>query len=108
MHDKTLKLINRGHDLKCFDTCVKKLKENNIKVVVHIINGLPYETYDMMMDTVRHLNKLKIDGIKIHMLHILKNTELEKMYNKNHFHILTKEEYVKIVCDQIEELNDNI
>lgn len=108
MHDETLKLINRGHDLKCFDTCVKKLKENNIKVVVHIINGLPYETYDMMMDTVRHLNKLKIDGIKIHMLHILKNTELEKMYNKNHFHILTKEEYVKIVCDQIEELNDNI
>lgn len=61
-----------------------------------------------MMDTVRHLNKLKIDGIKIHMLHVLKNTELEKMYNKNHFHILTKEEYVKIVCDQIEELNDNI
>ena len=63
MHDKTLKLINRGHDLKCFDTCVKKLKENNIKVAVHIINGLPYETYDMMMDTVRHLNKLKIDDI---------------------------------------------
>ena len=108
MHNKTLKLINRGHDLKCFDTCVKKLKENNINVVVHIINGLPYETHDMMMSTVRHLNKLKIDGIKIHMLHILKNTKLEEMYNKTHFHILTKEEYVKIVCDQIEELNDNI
>ena len=108
MHDKTLKLINRGHDLKCFDECVKKLKDNNINVVVHIINGLPYETHDMMMDTVRHLNKLKIDGIKIHMLHILKNTKLEKLYKEDKFHILTKKEYVNIVCDQIEELNDNI
>ena len=108
MHDKTLKLINRGHDLKCFDDCVKKLKLNNINVVVHIINGLPYETSNMMMDTIKHLNKLKIDGIKIHMLHILKNTPLEKYYNKTKFHVLTKEEYISIVCNQIEELNDNI
>lgn len=108
MHDKTLKLINRGHDLECFDTCVKRLKENNINVVVHIINGLPGETYSMMMDTIKHLNKLKIDGIKIHMLHVLKNTALEKYYNKTNFHLLTKEEYVNIVCDQIEELNEEI
>lgn len=108
MHDKTLKLINRGHDLDCFDKCVKKLKENNIRVVVHIINGLPFETKEMMLQTVKHLNKLKIDGIKIHMLHILKNTNLENYYKKQPFHLLTKEEYVNIVCDQIEELNDNI
>lgn len=108
MHDKTLKLINRGHDLKCFDECVKKLKDNNINVVVHIINGLPYETKDMMIDTIKHLNKLKIDGIKIHMLHVLKDTKLEKLYQKEKFHILSKKEYVDIVCDQIEELNDNI
>ena len=108
MHDETLKLINRGHDLNCFDECVKKLTNNNINVVVHIINGLPYETKDMMLQTVKHLNKLKIDGIKIHMLHILKNTPLEKYYEENKFHILTKEEYVEIVCDQIEELNENI
>ena len=108
MHDKTLKLINRGHDLKCFDECVRKLKENNINVVVHIINGLPYETDDMMIETIKHLNKLKIDGIKIHMLHVLKGTKLENLYNEEHFHILTKEEYVNIVCDQIEELNEDI
>ena len=108
MHDETLKLINRGHDLECFDKCVKKLKENNINVVVHIINGLPFETFDMMMDTVKHLNKLKIDGIKIHMLHVLKNTRLEKYYEETKFHLLTKEEYVDIVCNQIEELNENI
>ena len=108
MHNKTLKLINRGHDLECFDKCVKKLKENNINVVVHIINGLPFETKEMMMDTVKHLNKLKIDGIKIHMLHVLKNTALEKYYEETNFHLLTKEEYVGIVCCQIEELNENI
>ncbi len=108
MHDKTLKLINRGHDLKCFDECVKRLKDNNINVVAHIINGLPYETHDMMLNTVKHLNKLKIDGIKIHMLHVLRDTQLEKLYEKEKFHILTKKEYIKIVCDQIEELNDNI
>ena len=81
---------------------------NSINVVVHIINGLPYESHDMMIETIKHLNKLKIDGIKIHMLHILKGTKLEKFYEKNKFHILTKEEYVDIVCDEIEELNDNI
>lgn len=108
MHDKTLKLINRGHDLECFDECVKKLKENNINVVVHIINGLPFETKEMMMNTIKHLNKLKIDGIKIHMLHVLKNTRLEKYYEETNFHLLTKEEYVDIVCNQIEELNENI
>lgn len=108
MHNETLKLINRGHDLQCFDDCVKKLRQNNINVVVHIINGLPYETEDMMIKTIKHLNKLDIQGIKIHMLHILKNTKLAEIYKKDKFHLLTKEEYVNIVCNQIEELNDNI
>ena len=80
IHDKTLKYINRGHDLKCFVDCFKKLKERNINVVVHIINGLPYETEDMMIETVKFLNELGIDGIKIHMLHILKNTKLADLY----------------------------
>ncbi len=108
MHDNTLNLINRGHNLNCFDKCVKLLKENNINVVVHIINGLPGETFSMMIDTVRHLNKLKIDGIKIHMLHVLKNTKLEEYYKTKPFHLLTKEEYVNVVCNQIEELNEDI
>lgn len=108
MHDNTLKLINRGHDLACFDECVKRLKKAGIDVVVHIINGLPYETKEMMMDTIRHLNKLDIQGIKIHMLHVLKNTKLESYYKENNFHLLTKEEYVNIVCDQIEELKESI
>lgn len=108
MHNKTLKLINRGHDLKCFDECVKKLKDNNIEVVVHIINGLPYETKEMMLETVKYLNNINIDGIKIHMLYVSKNTELEKLYLKEKFHILTKEEYIDIVISQLEVLNPKI
>ncbi len=108
MHEKTLKLIRRGHTLENFENMVKKLQENNIKIVVHIINGLPYETKDDMLKTVKYLNELKIDGIKIHMLHITKNTPLADMYEKEKFHILTKEEYIDIVCDQLELLDSKI
>ena len=108
IHDKTSKLINRCHSLKCFEDCVKKLREKNINVVVHIINGLPFETKDMMLGTVKYLNSLDIQGIKIHMLHVIKGTALEELYNKEHFHILSREEYVDIVCDQLELLNENI
>ena len=108
IHENTLKFIRRGHDLKCFDDCVKKLKDNNIKVVVHIINGLPNETKEMMLETVKHLNKLNIDGIKIHMLHIIKDTDLSDYYKTNKFHVLTKEEYIDIVISQLELLDQKI
>lgn len=108
IHEKTLNLIRRGHDLKNFEDTYYRLKRVGIKVVVHIINGLPYETKEMMIETARYLNKLDIDGIKIHMLHIMKNTDLEKMFNKENFHILTREEYIDIVINQLEELNENI
>ena len=108
IHESTAKLINRGHDLKCFETMVKKLRERNIDVVIHIINGLPFETKEMMLETVKYLNKLDIQGIKIHMLQVLKNTKLEKMYYENPFTLLTKDEYIKIVCEQLQYLNKNI
>lgn len=108
IHEETLKLINRGHDLKCFIDMVKELRRRNINVVVHIINGLPYETKSMMLETVKLLNTLDIQGIKIHMLHIIKDTELEELYNKEKFHLLIKEEYVDIVCDQLELLREEI
>ncbi len=108
IHEKTSKLINRGHTLEEFDSMVKKLRNKNIDVVVHIINGLPYETEDMMLDTVKHLNTLDIQGIKIHMLNIVKDTPLETLYNKEHFHILSKEEYIDIVIKQLELLDSKI
>ena len=108
MHDNTLKLINRGHDLINFEKCIKELKKRNIFTVVHIINGLPNETKNMMIETVKYLNSLDIDAIKIHMLYIAKDTELAKYYNDKPFHILSKEEYIDIVCEQVEYLNPKI
>lgn len=105
---KTTKLINRCHTLECFENMVKKLRKSNINIVVHIINGLPYETKKDMLNTVKYLNNLDIQGIKIHMLSILKNTPLEKLYQKEKFHLLTKEEYIDIVIDQLEHLRKEI
>ena len=108
IHDKTSTLINRCHTLEEFKDMVLKLRENNINVVVHIINGLPYETKEMMLETVKYLNKLDIQGIKIHMLHILKNTKLAEIYEKENFHVLTKDEYIDIVVSQLELLRPDI
>lgn len=107
-NNNTLEYIKRGHDVETFIECIKKLKARNIFVVVHIINGLPYETKEDMLNTVKLLNDLKIDGIKIHMLYITKHTELANIYEKEQFHILSKEEYIDIVISELELLNENI
>ena len=106
--EKTAKLINRCHSLECFENMVKKLRQNNINVVVHIINGLLYETKEDMLNTVKYLNNLDIQGIKIHMLSILKDTPLEELYQREHFKILSKEEYIDIVIEQLELLRPEI
>ena len=108
IHEKTSKLINRCHSLEDFNIGVKKLRDRNIDVVVHIINGLPDEDENMMLDTVKYLNKLDIQGIKIHMLHIIKDTKLEEYYKEHPFHILTKDEYIDIVIKQLELLKEDI
>ena len=108
IHENTTKIINRCHDLKCFDDMVLELKKRGIFVVAHIINGLPYETKDMMIKTVKHLNDIGINGIKIHMLSVLKDTPLEKLYINKPFHILTKDEYIDIVCEQLCYLDPSV
>ena len=108
IHERTLKLINRGHTLENFTEMVNKLHQNNIKVVVHIINSLPYETEQDMLETIKYLNNLPIDGIKIHMLAILKNTPLAAYYQKTKFKLLTKEEYIDIVIKQLQLLRPEI
>ena len=108
IHEKTSILINRCHSLKQFEDMVIKLRKRNINVCVHIINGLPYETEEMMLDTVRYLNKLDIQGIKIHMLYIIKDTVIDTMYKKERFKILSKEEYIDIVIKQLELLRPEI
>ena len=108
IHETTSKIINRCHTTKEFDDMVKKLRARHIPVIVHIINGLPYETKEMMLETVKHINQLDIQGIKIHMLHIVKDTPLANLYQKKPFHVLTKEEYIDIVIDELELLRPEI
>ncbi len=107
-NNNTLEFINRGHTKEVFKEAVKKLHEKNIFVVAHIINGLPYETKTDMINTIKFVNDCHVDGIKIHMLYIAKDTPLANYYEKNKFKILTKEEYVDIVCDELRYLNENI
>ena len=108
IHEKTNKLINRGEILEEFEIMIKKLRSRGINVIVHIINGLPLESKEMMLETVKYVNNLDIQGIKIHMLHVIKGTKLAEMYQKEPFHILTKKEYVDIICDQLELLRPEI
>jgi len=108
MHDTTLVSINRGHDLLTFVKTVKNLRKRNINVVVHIINGLPNETEEQMLETAEFLNTLDIQGVKIHMLYILKNTPLSRYYEEKPFPLLSMKEYVDITVKQLALINDNI
>ena len=108
IHEKTSNIINRCHTLKEFEIMIKKLRKYHINIVVHIINGLPFETEEMMLETAKYLNTLDIQGVKIHMLHIIKETKMAELYNKEKFHILTKDEYIDIVIKQLELLNPKI
>ena len=108
IHEETAKLINRCCSLDTFTKMVEKLRNRNIDVVVHIINGLPYETKNDMIETVKFLNSLDIQGVKIHMLSVLSDTPLAEYYEKNKFHILSRDEYVDIVISQLEYLRRDI
>ena len=108
IHENTSLLINRCHSLEQFEEMVKKLQKRHIEVVVHIINGLPYESKEMMIETAKYLDSLHIDGIKIHMLNICHGTKIAEMYERKHFHILTKDEYIDIVISQLEYLSPEI
>jgi radical SAM protein (TIGR01212 family) len=103
-HDITLRKINRGHDFNCFKNVLKPTQEKGIKVCAHIILGLPGETKEMMLEGAEILSELNVDGIKIHLLYVIKNTELERMYLNSEFRCLEKEEYAELVCDYLELL----
>lgn len=108
VHEKTAEKINRGHDLKTFDDAVFRLRKRGIRVVVHIINGFPWESETEMLETTEHLNHLDIQGLKIHMLHVVKDTKLAALYHKRPFHLIGYEKYAEIVANQIERLKPNI
>lgn len=104
IHDQTAELIDRGHTFKDFQRGYRLLKERSIRVCVHIINGLPGETPEMMLETARVLGKLRPDAVKIHSLHVLRGTRLFEMYQRGEFSLLTREEYIDITARQLELL----
>ena len=106
MHEETSALINRGYTLNVFEETVHKLRKRNITVIVHVIIGLPHETESDFFKTIAYLNTMDIQGIKLQLLHVLKNTALAGMIGN--FHILTQDEYIDILCGCIARLSPNI
>lgn len=104
VHDETLKLINRGHNYECFEQAVIETKKRGIKVCAHVILGFPNENKKMMLETAKKLSNLDIDGIKIHMLTILKDSPLAEIYYRKPFYLMNIEQYCEIVCDILEIL----
>ena len=102
--DETLRLINRGHDFECFVKAYEQTKRYGINVCAHVILGLPNETREDMLQTARQLAKLKVDGVKIHMLCVLEGTRLAKMYEKGEIKLMSEEEYISTVVDFLELL----
>jgi radical SAM protein (TIGR01212 family) len=102
--DRTLEFINRGHDVQCFKDAIKKTSNRGIGICVHVILGLPHETRDDMLDTAQTLADLRIDGIKLHLLYVVKGTILEAHYRQGKYKCLEQQEYVDLVCDFIERL----
>ncbi len=103
-HDATLCRINRGHDVACFEQAVRMAKDFGLNVCAHIILGLPGETRDMMVQTAHFLAGLPVDGVKIHLLYIVKGTLLAALYEKGEYRCLERDEYIEGVVDVLELL----
>lgn len=108
IHDTTAKNFNRAYDYEVFEDAVRRLRAKNIRVCCHIIDGLPGETKGMMMETIKVVNQLDIQGIKIHLLHLLKYTPMVKQWESGELQFLEKDEYVSLVCDQLEQIRPEI
>lgn len=103
-HDKTLKLINRGHDVACFEQNVLMADKYSINICAHVILGLPGEDREMILQTARFLSNLPIRGVKIHLLYVVKETPLSELYHKERFRCLNRKEYANLVVDFLELL----
>jgi radical SAM protein (TIGR01212 family) len=103
-HDETLFRINRGHDFRCFENAVKASRGRGIHICAHVILGLPGETREQMLQTADALAALEIDGVKLHLLYVIKGTPLEALYRHGSYHPLEQAEYVDLVCDFLDRL----
>ena len=97
IHESTAEYIRRGYKLDVFEDAVTRLKASGVEVIAHVIIGLPYETEEMIYDTVRYLADIKIDGIKLQLLHVLEGTDLADEYKQGKFDVLTMDKYIDIL-----------
>ena len=106
VHDDTALKMNRCYTLECFEKSYVELKKIGVSVIVHLILGLPGETKEMMLESVRYLSGLEpcLDGIKLHLLHVLEGTCLAEIYRKNSFHIMELDEYTDLVVECLDLL----
>ena len=107
-HDETLKAMNCGYTFKQFKESTLKLNKNGIDVIAHVILGLPGESREMMLESVKKACELPISGIKLQLLHILKNTELARIYEEHPFDIMSMDEYCDLIIDCIDLIPENI
>ena len=105
MHDRTLAWVNRGHDLCDYIDAVERAKKRNLRICTHLILGFPGESREEMLATAQLLNRLEIDGVKLHNLHVIRDTVLEKLFRRGEVPLLTRAEYVELVVDFLERLN---
>jgi len=108
VHDNTLALINRGHDFKAFAKAVEMTRGRGINICAHIILGLPGEDRSMMMESARTLAEMGINGVKIHLLYVIKKTALDRLWQKGEYTCMAQQEYVEMVCDFLERLPKSI
>lgn len=104
IHERSSNFIRRGYPLKVYDEAVEKLKKRNIRVVTHLIFGLPYESKEDILESVSYVANTNTWGVKLHMLYIQRGTDLYEYYLKNPFPILTRDEYISLVVDALELL----
>lgn len=108
IHEKSADFIRRGYTLDVFEKAVYDLKKIGVSVIVHTILYLPDESEGMMLETISHLNKLPINGIKLQLLHILKSTDLASVYEKTPFHLPTMDEYFALLGKLLSNLRPDI
>ena len=108
MHDKTLRWVNRGHDLADFVKAVGRAKARGLHVCTHLILGFPSETRDEMLQAAPLLNGLGVDGLKLHNLHVIRDTALAEIYGREPFALMSREEYAALVADFLERLSPEI
>lgn len=107
-NEATARLINRGYSLSVFEDAVKNLRRHGIDVVVHSIFGLPEENKAIMLDTIDYIAKRDIQGIKLHLLHLMKGTPMVRLYESGRLCFLEEEEYVELVCKAITRLPEHM